>query len=143
MTIRENRKVFRAALLVVPALSLLLAPVGAQARPPEDPFQEERVPGLGVEGPAGAISEFNYGPPGTDIRTRSDWEEAQEERVLSGRVVERQGQTLYVERDGVVVPLDLRALRLTQEPRAGQEIIAAYQVRETANVALSLAGAVE
>lgn len=48
-------------------------------------------------------------------------------RVLSGRVLELKGKTLYVDRGGVVVPLDTSALRITKQPKVGQEIIASYE----------------
>jgi hypothetical protein len=139
----------RRAALLLPALGLLVAPVGAQAREREDPSgtgQEAfQTPERGVGGRAGIIEEFNFGPTGTDvILQREDGRnEGGMGRVLSGRVIELKGKTLYVDRAGVVVPLDTSALRITKQPRVGQEIIASYEVRETNNVALSLAGEVD
>jgi hypothetical protein len=132
--------------LWVPALGLLLAPLGAQARDREETgLEAAQSPEFGVGGRAGAIDEFNFGPTGTDvILQREDGRnEGGMGKVISGRVVELKGKTLYVEREGVVVPLDTSALRITQQPRQGQEIIASYEVRETTNVALSLAGEVD
>jgi hypothetical protein len=138
----------RRAALLLPALGLLLAPLGAQARERQDPTLTGEG---GMQGPeftggrGGAIEEFNFGPTGTDVILQR--EDGRNEgglgRVLSGRVVELKGQTLYVDRAGVVVPLDMSALRITKQPRVGQEIIASYEVRETTNVALSLAGEVD
>ncbi|MDY7233159.1 hypothetical protein [Hyalangium rubrum] len=133
----------RAALLV-PAFGLLLAPLASQAREKEDMGTAGGMVGDVQGGRGGGIEEFNFGPTGTDvILQREDGRNEGGMRVLSGRVVELKGRTLYVDREGVVVPLDLSALRITQQPRVGQEIIASYQVSETNNVALSLAGAVE
>lgn len=134
----------RRAALLLPALGLLLAPLGAQARDRQDPTvggpdAQTQHPDRGVGGRAGAIDEFNLGRLGTDVIPRRD----EAGRVLSGRVIELKGKTLYVDRGGVVVPLDTSALRITKQPRVGQEIIASYQVRETDNIALSLAGEVE
>jgi hypothetical protein len=61
-------------------------------------------------------------------------------RLLSGRVVDMKGRTLYVERQGVVIPLDVSALRINKTPKVGQQVIAEYQVAQNQNVALSLAG---
>jgi plasmid stabilization system protein ParE len=140
----------RRAALLLPALGLLLAPLGAQAREREDRTLTGRdaptqTPDMGLGGRAGAIEEFNFGPTGTDvILQREDGRnEGGVGRVLSGRVIELKGKTLYVDRGGVVVPLDTSALRITKQPKVGQEIIASYEVRETDNVALSLAGEVD
>lgn len=139
----------RRVALLLPALGLLLAPLGAQARERENVGSEGAYPGLpadlGSGGRSGAIEEFNFGPTGTDvILQREDGRnEGGMGKVISGRVVELKGKTLYVEREGVVVPLDTSALRITKQPRQGQEIIASYEVRETTNVALSLAGEVD
>jgi hypothetical protein len=117
------------------------------ARSRDQPSQEGRTqtPELGVGARGGAIEEINFGPTGTDvILQREDGRnEGGMRRVLSGKVIDLKGKTLYVDREGVVVPLDTSALRFTREPRVGQEIIASYEVRETTNVALSLAGEVE
>lgn len=135
---RAARRV--AALL--PAVGLMLAPLAAGARDKEvtevsgNTRNDLRVPELGVTGRAGAITEFNLGPPAASAF------QSEETRVLSGRVIELEGQTLYVERQGLVVPLDMSMLRITKQPQAGQQIIAEYQVEETQNVALSLAGEV-
>lgn len=133
----------RHLLVLLPVLGGALAPLVSSARDKEVSSlsgnrDDMRVPELGTSGRAGIIEEFNLGPPGTDIRP---WEE-EDTRVLSGRVVELQGRTLYVERNGVVVPLEMRALRITKPPQPGQHIIAEYQVDRTQNVALSLAGEV-
>ncbi|MBN1203753.1 MAG: hypothetical protein JXB05_02370 [Myxococcaceae bacterium] len=136
----------RRAALLLPALGLMLASSVAQARDSEDP-DRDRQNAQGQEEPwgrAGAIEEFNFGPSGTDVTLQR--EERRDEggtRLLSGRVIELKGQTLYVEREGVVVPLDVSALRIHKQPKEGQEIIASYQVNQTDNVALSLAGEVE
>jgi hypothetical protein len=131
----------RHTLLWLPAFSLLLAPLAARAARPSAPDRdlpraqrfEESVSG----GRAGIIDEVNMGPLGARALRPVG-----EKRVLSGRVLELRGQTLYVERGGVVVPLELSALRITQQPRAGQEIVATYTVDRTQNRALSLAGEV-
>jgi hypothetical protein len=141
----------RRVAVVLPALSLMLAPMASSAREREKelseafgPNQESiRVPELGTTGRAGAIDEFNFGPPGTDIGLqREDQRDEGDTRLLSGRVVGIQGRTLYVERNGAVVPLDVSALRIKKQPKVGQQIIAEYQVDQTQNVALSLAGEV-
>jgi hypothetical protein len=141
----------RRVAVVLPALSLMLAPLASSAREREKelseafgPNQESiRVPELGTTGRAGAIDEFNFGPPGTDIGLqREDQRDEGDTRLLSGRVVGVQGRTLYVERNGAVVPLDVSALRIKKQPKVGQQIIAEYQVDQTQNVALSLAGEV-
>ncbi|MBN8230125.1 hypothetical protein JYK02_21675 [Corallococcus macrosporus] len=61
-------------------------------------------------------------------------------RQVSGPVVKRSGMTLYVQDvSGPVIPLDLSALRIHQQPQKGQEVLALYQVEgKTDNVALSL-----
>jgi hypothetical protein len=141
------QSVRRAVLLLA---ALMLVPVGAQARERADTTREHQggeTPERGVGGRAGIVEEFNFGPTGTDvILQREDGRNEgglRQQRVLSGKVIELKGKTLYVEREGVVVPLDTSALRITQQPRVGQEIIASYEVRETNNVALSLAGEVD
>lgn len=146
---RSVPQCLRRGALLLAALGLLLAPLAGQARDREDSGLDgslgpTRAPDV-TGGRAGAIEEFNFGPTGTDvILQREDGRnEGGMRRVLSGRVVELKGRTLYVDREGVVVPLDLSALRITQQPRVGQEIIASYQVHATNNVALSLAGEVE
>jgi hypothetical protein len=40
------------------------------------------------------------------------------------------------------VALDMSALRITKQPKVGQEIVASYAVKGTRNVCLSLAGEV-
>jgi hypothetical protein len=146
MKLSVAQSVRRAALLL-PALGLLLAPVGAQARAREETTQSGRGqrPDLGVGARAGAIEEFNFGPTGTDVilQREEGRNEAGKGRVLSGRVIEMKGNTLYVDRAGMVVPLDTSALQFTKQPKVGQEIVASYTVKETSNVALSVAGAVE
>jgi hypothetical protein len=141
-----SKLLFRAALLL-PALCLLLSPGGAQARDRDHPESEDRDALLleeeGTGGRAGVIDEFNFGPPGPGVLQREGRLEEGDTRLLSGRVVELKNQILYVERNGVVVPLDLRALRITQQPQEGQEVIASYVVDRTSNVALSLEGEVE
>ncbi|HYH99866.1 hypothetical protein [Hyalangium sp.] len=137
---------FRRAAALVPAFGLLLAPLAAQSREREDPNRDragEFNVEEGVGGRAGIIEEFNFGPLGTDIMlNREDRRDEGGTRLLSGRVVEIRGRTLYVERQGVVVPLDMSALRIKKQPKVGQEVIAEYQVSRTQNVALSLAGEV-
>lgn len=141
----------RRVAVLLPALSLMLAPLASSAMEREKemneafgPNQENiRIPELGTTGRAGAIDEFNFGPPGMDvIKQREDRREEGGTRLLSGRVVDMKGQTLYVERDGVVVPLDMSALRIKKQPKVGQQVIAEYHVDRTQNVALSLAGEV-
>lgn len=141
----------RRVAVLLPALSLMLAPVASSARDKEKelneafgPNQENiEVPELGTTGRAGAIDEFNLGPPGTDPGLKE--EEPLDEgntRLLSGRVVGIQGRTLYVERNGAVVPLDMSALRIKKQPKVGQQVIAEYQVDQTQNVCVSLSGEV-
>jgi hypothetical protein len=101
------------------------------------------VPELGTSGRGGAIDEFNLGPTGTDInQQREERQDTGDTRMLSGRVVGIQGRTLYVERNGAVVPLDMSALRIKKQPKVGQQVIAEYQVDRTQNVCTSLAGEV-
>jgi hypothetical protein len=135
----------RRVAVVLPALSLMLAPLAAQTKERADPERESqratRPDDAG--GRAGVIEEFNLGPPGTDVGLRR--QERQGEggtRLLSGRVVGMRGRTLYVERNGMVVPLDVSALRIHKQPKVGQQIIATYDVDQTQNVAVSLAGEV-
>jgi hypothetical protein len=141
----------RRVAVLLPALSLMLAPVASSARDREKelseafgPNQENiEVPELGTTGRAGAIEEFNLGPTGTDINQL--WEDPGDEgntRLLSGRVVGIQGRTLYVDRNGTVVPLDMSALRIKKQPKVGQQVIAEYQVDQTQNVCVSLSGEV-
>ncbi|HEX8697859.1 MAG TPA: hypothetical protein VF815_03390, partial [Myxococcaceae bacterium] len=115
----------RQAALLLPALGLLLAPVGAQARQRDDPTPGTQAAGIGMGGRGGAIQELNFGPRGTDVTLEREGgrREGGQERVLTGRVLELKGRTLYVEREGVVVPLDTSGLRFTKEPKVGQEII--------------------
>jgi hypothetical protein len=143
-------KSFRRAAVWLPALSLLLAPLASQAKEREmtEQFSEEREsqrdiqtdPSIG--GRAGIIEEFNFGPTGMDVVKQQELRKEGATQQLSGRVVDMKGQTLYVARDGVVVPLDTRELRITKQPKKGQLIIASYTVQDTHNVALSLAGEV-
>lgn len=140
-------RIARHAAVIVPALSLLLAPLAANAERTRDPDQERQKsqqfgePGLGGRG--GIIEEFNLGPTGMDVVKQQDRSlNMKDNRMLSGRVIEQNGSTLYVERGGVVVPLDLSALRITKQPKVGQEIVATFTVDQTRNVALSLAGEV-
>jgi hypothetical protein len=138
----------RRVALWLPACGLLLAPLVSQAREREETEQrdrrrDEQVQDIGLGGRAGIVEEFNFGPTGMDvIKQRQLRPDAGGTLLLSGRVVEMKGQTLYVERNGVVVPLDMRALRITRQPQKGQQIVASYAVNETNNVALSLAGEV-
>jgi hypothetical protein len=140
-------RVCRRVAVLLPALSLMLAPLASSAREKEvseaQGLRQEdvRVPELGTSGRAGAIEEFNFGQPGTDITLqREDRGDEGDTRLLSGRVVGIQGRTLYVERNGAVVPLDMSALRIKKQPKVGQQIIAEYQVNQTKNVCVSLAG---
>ncbi len=138
----------RRAALLLPALGLLLVPLASQARDRQDPTlggpnAPTQNPERGVGGRAGAIDEFNFGPMGSDALLRREDGRNEGGRVLSGRVLELKGKTLYVDRGGVVVPLDTSALRIIKQPKVGQEIIASYEVRETDNIALSLAGEVD
>lgn len=138
----------RRVAVLLPALSLLLAPLASNAREREVTEltgivqEDRRVPGLGTSGRAGAIDEFNLGPTGTDIgQLREDQDEGNT-RLLSGRVVGIEGQTLYVERSGAVVPLNMSALRIKKQPKVGQQVIAEYQVDQAQNVCVSLSGEV-
>jgi membrane protein implicated in regulation of membrane protease activity len=134
------------AALCLPALSLMLAPLAAHAKERADTesrTQTQQLGEQGVGGRGGIIEEFNLGPTGMDvIKQRENPADEEGNRTLSGRVVELKGRTLYVEREGVVVPLDLSALRVNKEPKPGQEIIATYAVDQTSNIARSLAGEV-
>lgn len=139
------RSVRRAAVLLSSA-GLLLAPLAAQSREREEmemrdrqqDTQQSREPWR-----SGAIEEFNFGPAGTDLMlNREDRRDEGGTRLLSGRVVEMKGRTLYVERQGVVIPLDVSQLRINKSPKVGQQVVAEYQVSKTQNVALSLAGEV-
>jgi hypothetical protein len=135
----------RRAAVLLPAFSLLLAPWAAFAAERANPDRrgDQQLEELGTGGRGGIIEEFNFGPTGMDvIKQRPPPTGQGETRLLSGRVVELKGQTLYVERRGVVVPLDVSALRLTQKPKVGQEVIASYQVAQTHNMARSLSGEV-
>lgn len=136
----------RCAAVLLSSAGLLLAPLAAQAREREvtegrdlqQETQQSREPWR-----SGAIEEFNFGAAGTDIMlNREDRRDEGGTRLLSGRVVEMKGRTLYVERQGVVIPLDVSALRINKSPKVGQQVIAEYQVAQTQNVALSLAGEV-
>lgn len=140
-------RVCRRTAVLLPALGLLLAPLASDAREKElseafGPRQEDvRVEELDATGRAGAIEEFNFGHPGTDINLREDLGDEEGTRLLSGRVVGIQGRTLYVERsDRAVVPLDMSALRTKKQPKVGQQVIAEYQVSDIQNVCVSLAG---
>jgi hypothetical protein len=137
----------RRAALFLPALSLMLAPLAAQANRPRDPDREQgqsmRFEETGLGGRAGIVEEFNFGPTGMDVvKQREPHSLGGGNRLLSGRFVEMKGHTLYVERDGVVVPLDISGLRITKQPKAGQELIATYDVDQTRNVAVSLSAEV-
>lgn len=137
----------RRAAVLLPALSLMLAPLVSNAELTRDPDRERQrgsqfeEPGLG--GRAGIIEEINMGPTGMDVvKQQGPQLKPGENRLLSGRVIELDGNTLYVERGGMVVPLDMSALRITKQPKAGQEIVATYTVDQTRNLALSLSGEV-
>jgi hypothetical protein len=139
----------RRVAVLLPALSLMLAPLasGAKEKEVSEAFGPNQgnidVPELGTTGRAGAIEEFNLGPTGTDIhQLQEDVRDQGNTRMLSGRVVGIQGRTLYVERNGAVVPLDMSALRIKKQPKVGQQVIAEYQVDRTQNVCTSLAGEV-
>ncbi len=137
----------RRAALLLPALGLMLAPLAAHASRMEAPNREgpksQNFEEYGVGGRAGIIDEINMGPVGMNVVKQEQFQQnAGDARVLSGRVVELNGNTLYVERGGMVVPLDMSALRITRQPKVGQEIIASYTVDRTRNIALSLAGEV-
>lgn len=134
----------RRAALCLPALSLMLAPLSVQAKERADTdsrTQTQQLGEQGVGGRSGIIDEINMGPTGMDVTKQRENREG-DKRMLSGRVVEKKGDTLYVEREGVVVPLDLSELRIKKEPKPGQEIVATYAVDETRNIAQSLAGEV-
>ncbi len=139
----------RRAAVLLPALSLMLAPLASNAREREKelseafgPRQEDvRIEELDTTGRAGAIEEFNFGQPGTDVTLRREGGGEDSTRLLSGRVVDIQGRTLYVERqDRAVIPLDMSALRIKKQPKVGQQVIAEYQVSDLQNVCVSLAG---
>jgi hypothetical protein len=141
----------RRVAVLLPALSLMLAPVASSARDKEKEVSEAfgpnqkniQLPELGTSGRGGAIDEFNLGPTGTDInQQQDDLREEENTRLLSGRVVGIQGRTLYVERNGTVVPLDMSSLRIKKQPKVGQQVIAEYQVDQTQNVCVSLSGEV-
>ncbi|WP_224240509.1 hypothetical protein [Hyalangium gracile] len=137
----------RRAVLCLPALGVMLAPLAANAREREysETFHQEsqHFEEVGTGGRSGSIEEFNFGPTGMDvIKQRAERLDEGDNRLLSGRVIDLKGRTLYVDREGVVVPLDLSALRITRTPQPGQEIIASYTVDQTRNLALSLAGEV-
>jgi hypothetical protein len=133
----------RRAALLLSAAGLLLAPLAAQAREREESeMNDRRQEATRLEettARGGAIEEFNLGVSGRAIGQRRDEIDT---RLLSGRVVEMKGRTLYVERQGVVIPLDTSALRINKQPKPGQQVVAEYQVSQTHNVALSLAGEV-
>jgi|GEM_PF-2314251 hypothetical protein len=139
-------KSFRRAALMLSAAGLLLAPLAAQSREREESEARDRQQQQGAQleepwGRAGAIEDFNFGPAGTDLMlNREDRRDEGGTRLLSGRVVDMKGRTLYVERQGVVIPLDVSALRINKTPKVGQQVIAEYQVAKNQNVALSLAG---
>jgi hypothetical protein len=140
-------KSVRRAALVLSAAGLLLAPLAAQSREREETeLNDRRQDSQRLEEPTGrggAIEEFNFGPSGMPIGL--DGDDRRDEggtRLLSGRVVDIQGRTLYVERQGVVIPLDMSALRINKTPKVGQQVVAEYQVDQTRNIALSLAGEV-
>src|SRR5438105_854216 len=109
----------RRVAVLLPALGLMLAPLASSAREKEvgeasgSTQRNIDVPELGTSGRAGAIDEFNLGPTGTDInQQQEDLRDEGNTRLLSGRVVSIQGRTLYVEREGAVIPLDMSALRI-------------------------------
>lgn len=141
---------WRAAALAVPSLVvLLLTPLIAQARDPiipnkrgmqnEHGFQDIATTSVTVQSPIYGNSEQNNGMPVRRVQPDED-----RMKELSGRVVELNGQTLYVERGGAVVPLDLSAVQLRKTPEKGQEVVAVYQVEnKVENVTLALAGEVK
>jgi hypothetical protein len=136
----------RRVALLLPALGLMLASSAALAKEEADPERQRNTEELVLDqgGRAGIIEEFNFGPTGMDVTLqREDRRDEGGTRLLSGRVIELKGRTLYVERGGVVVPLDVSALRIHKQPQEGQEIIASYRVNRTDNVALTLAGEVQ
>jgi hypothetical protein len=135
---------------LLPALGLMLAPMasGAKEKEVSEAFGSTQknldLPELGTSGRGGSIDEFNLGPTGTDInQQKEERRDTGDTRMLSGRVVGTHGRTLYVERAGVVVPLDMSELRIKKQPQVGQAVIAEYQVDRTQNVCLSLAGEVQ
>ncbi|WP_224368529.1 hypothetical protein [Hyalangium versicolor] len=131
----------RRAVLWLPALGLMLAPLAADARSRDGKMDSDGPADVGGRG--GAIDEVNYGPLGMDAhKQRMERRSEGNAQLLSGRVLEVKGRTLFVEREGVVVPLDLSELRINKQPKPGQDVIASYTVDETRNVALSLAGEV-
>lgn len=140
-------RVCRRVTVLLPALSLLLAPLASSASEKEiseaqGTRQKDLIfPELGTSGSAGAINEFNFGQLGSDMNLqREEQRNEGDTRLFSGRVVDIQGRTLYVERNGAVVPLDLSALRIKKQPKVGQQVIAECQVNQTQNVCVSLMG---
>src|SRR5687767_9092476 len=103
-------KSFHRAALMLSAAGLLLAPLSAQSREREESEARDRQQQQGAHleepwGRAGVIEEFNLGPAGTDIGLdREDRRDEGGTRLLSGRVIDMKGRTLYVERQGVVIP---------------------------------------
>ncbi|MBJ6760735.1 hypothetical protein JGU66_08160 [Myxococcaceae bacterium JPH2] len=132
-------------------MTLLMLPLAAGAHDPISSTQRGMANESGGdnvgEAPsnrAGAIPEVDFGPTsGAGIHSRPIHPDEARMKRISGRVVDQHGQTLYVDREGVVVPLDLSALQMKKQPDKGQEVVATYQVEnKTDNVALSLAGEV-
>ncbi|WP_426756142.1 hypothetical protein [Myxococcus sp. Y35] len=82
---------------------------------------------------------------GVGVPIREVTPDQEEMRRLTGKVLELDGQMLYVQSEpGAVVPLDLSALRIRKQPEKGQRVVAVYQVENTTeNVALALAGEVQ
>ncbi|MCP3137047.1 hypothetical protein [Pyxidicoccus xibeiensis] len=145
---------WRGLALAAPAVTALLLPLAAQARDPE-PREEgkgdERLGELPVSsGRAGlfppmtrqGVSQLNVGPQGTSagMPVRRVTPDEDRMRELSGQVVKLNGLVLYVQTSlGTVVPLDVSALQLNKTPKAGQTVVAVYQVEnQVENVALSL-----
>jgi hypothetical protein len=143
---------WRAAARVAPALGLLLFSGAALAREPQigrdsdqpgpnnfsDYTERASTSPSNVVGTVPVTSPESISP---GLSSRQFSLDASKMGQVSGPVVKQSGLTLYV-RDvsGPVVPLDLSALRIHKQPVKGQEVVATYQVNQTDNVALSLAG---
>jgi hypothetical protein len=140
---------WRAAALAVPSLTLLLMPLAVQAHDPVLPTQRGMEQETGFDNlssvtfAAGATAPI-YSSGATNsagMPVRRVQPDQDRMKQISGSVVKLNGQTLYVERQGVVVPLDLSALQLRKQPKEGQQVVAVYQVEnKTENVALGLKG---
>ncbi|MCE9668494.1 hypothetical protein LY474_11790 [Myxococcus stipitatus] len=144
----------RAFVRAAPVVAALSVPALSAANRPEQPTVETKVinsgdltgnragdvPQAGIDGAMRAADVGLHGAGG--IPTRAVQPDDERIQKLSGRVVESNGQVLYVlTQPGAVVPLDLSALPLREMPRQGDQVMATYQVENRVeNVALSLSG---